>query len=105
MNKKLVAVVKRHFKERHVQATSQIPNLVKKLKQIDGFWNKVKVILKTIPENIKESIQLVKQQNRELHEIRRSRRKSKPIVEPSDEIVILGMRIRFNQPVLSKTDL
>jgi len=73
MNKKLIAAAKRHFKERHIQATSQIPNLVKNLKQVDGFWNKVKFILKTIPKNIKESIQLVKQQNRELREIRRSK--------------------------------
>jgi uncharacterized protein with HEPN domain len=71
MNKKIIAASKRHFKERHKEATSQIPRLVEKLKQVDGFWNKVKVVLKTIPENIKESIETVKRQNRELREIRR----------------------------------
>jgi hypothetical protein len=76
MNRKLMAAAKRHFKERHVQATSQIPNLAKKLKQTDGFWNKVKVVLKTIPENIKESIETVKRQNKELQEIRNSAVKS-----------------------------
>ena len=73
MNKKLIAAYKRHFKERHKEATSQIPNLIKKLKQVDGFWNKVKVVFKYIPQSIKESIETVKRQNKELREIRRSK--------------------------------
>jgi len=97
LNKKIFDMERRHFKERHEQATSQIPNLVKKLKQTEGVGNKVKVALKSIPENIKESIETTKRQNRELRDLRRSRRKSKPIVEPSDEIVILGMRIKLTK--------
>jgi hypothetical protein len=73
MNKKLSAAIKRHAKERHAEATSQIPKLVEKVKQADGFWNKLKVVLKAIPENIKKTIETVKRQNRELREIRRSK--------------------------------
>jgi hypothetical protein len=72
-NRKLFAAAMRHFKERHVEATSQIPRLVAQMKQVDGFWNKIKVIFKYIPASIKESIETVKRQNRELREIRRSK--------------------------------
>jgi esterase/lipase len=71
-NKKLSAAQKRHRKERHAEATSQIPRLVEKLKHVDGAWNKIKVIFKYIPASIKESIEKEKQRNKELREIRRS---------------------------------
>jgi hypothetical protein len=70
-NKKLFAARRRHSKERHAEATSQIPKLVEKLKQTDGTVNKIKVILKYIPASIKESIEKEKQRNREMREIRR----------------------------------
>ena len=100
MNKKLFATHVRHFKERHAEATSQIPNLVKKVKQVDDAGNKVKEVFKYIPASIKESIEKEKERNRELREIRRSRRKSKTIEEPSDEIVILGMRIKLTKKAI-----
>jgi len=95
MNKKLFATHVRHFKERHAEATSQIPKLVEKVKQVDGAGNKVKEVFKYIPASIKESIEKEKERNRELSEIRRSRRKAK-VMEPSDEIVILGLRIKIS---------
>jgi len=73
INKKLFAAHRRHFKERHAEATAQIPNLIKKLKQVDGFWNKVKVVFKYIPQSMMESIKTVKRQNRELRELRHFR--------------------------------
>ena len=97
MNKQLFAARRRHLKERHVEATSQIPKLVEKVKQVDGAGNKIKVVLEHIPASIKESIEKEKGRNRELSAIRRSRKKSKPMMEPSDEIVILGLRIKLTK--------
>jgi len=72
-DKKFYAAVKRHFKERHVDATSQIPRLAEKVRQTDGFWNKIKVVFIGIFQNIKGSIAIVKRQNKELREILRSK--------------------------------
>jgi seryl-tRNA synthetase len=104
-DKKMFEMAKRHFKERHEQATAQIPNLVKKLKQTEGAGNKIKVALQSIPENIKESIETTKRQNRELRELRRSGGKKSKTPEPSDEIVILGLRIKINPSSTSSISL
>ena len=73
INKKLFAAHKRHLKERHIEATSQIPRLAEKVRQTDGFWNKIKVVFIGIFQNIKDSITMVKRQNKELRDIRRSK--------------------------------
>ena len=70
-DKKFFSAIKRHTKERHAEATSQIPRLVEKLKQVDGLWNKIKVVFKYIPASLKESIKKERERNRELREIRR----------------------------------
>ena len=46
---------------------------------------------------MREDFEKEKERNRELSEIRRSRKKSKPMMEPSDEIVILGLRIKLTK--------
>jgi len=69
-NKKLSAAYKRHLKERHAEATSQIPRLAEKVRQTYGFCNKVKVIFKFIPASLKESIAKEKLRNKELRDLR-----------------------------------
>ena len=97
MNKKLFAAHKRHFKERHAEATSQIPKLVEKVKQVDGAGNKIKTVLEHIPASIKESIEKEKERNKELREIRRSGGKKSKTKAPSDEIFILGLGIKISK--------
>ena|GEM_PF-160797 len=70
-DKKIYAMQKRHFKERYAESTSQIPKLAEKVRQVDGIGNKIKVVLKSIPQSIKESIEREKQFRAEIREAKK----------------------------------
>jgi len=97
INKKLFAALKRQAKERYKEATSQIPKLVEKVKQVDGAGNKVKVVLEYIPQSMMESIEKEKERNKELREIWRSGGKKSKTKAPSDEIFILGLGMKISK--------
>jgi len=68
-NNNMFEIRKRHFKERHTQATSGA--LVKKVKQAKGFGNKLKILHEAAQENVKNE----KRRRAELHEAFKSRKK------------------------------
>ena len=71
---KIFELQKRHFNERQAQSTSEIPKLVEKVKQADGIWNKIKAVFIGISQNLKESVKTTKRHQKELRELRRSKK-------------------------------
>jgi len=75
-NENIFGIHKRHFKERHTRAVSGKPGIIAKVKQAEGFGNKVKASLNGIHEAAQENVRNEKRRRAELREAFRSRKRS-----------------------------